>query len=104
MRSTAILTQRCQRHARLPPKPADWPVLLSKIGHLVSRKAPTLMVFVDADAVRAHMPTNSLSTLAAVTPAGTDRECPMPDGPFARWSHCQQKLTTVQLLTCSEIL
>jgi pimeloyl-ACP methyl ester carboxylesterase len=52
-----------QLYARIAPKPADWPVLLTKIGALLSKdydwskdvaaiKAPTLLVFGDADAVR----------------------------------------------------
>jgi pimeloyl-ACP methyl ester carboxylesterase len=50
-------------YARIAPKPADWPVLLTKIGELLRMdydwskdvaaiKAPTLLVFGDADAVR----------------------------------------------------
>jgi len=56
-------TPMYQLYARIAPKPADWPVLLTKIGELLrmdydwSRdvaaiKAPTLLVFGDADAVR----------------------------------------------------
>lgn len=52
-----------QMYARIAPKPADWPVLLSKLGDLLpqdydwskevaSIQAPTLLVFGDADAVR----------------------------------------------------
>ncbi len=55
-------TPMYQMYARIAPKPADWPVLLTKIGDLlrkdydwskdVSRiKAPTLLLFGDADAV-----------------------------------------------------
>ena len=51
-------------YARIAPKPADWPVLLTKIGELLRKdydwskevaaiKAPTLLVFGDADAVPA---------------------------------------------------
>jgi len=50
-------------YARVAPTPADWPVLLSKIGELVKKDydwsndvaaitAPTLLVYGDADAVR----------------------------------------------------
>jgi len=50
-------------YARIAPKPADWPVLLTKLGDLLRQdydwskevaaiKAPTLLVFGDADAVR----------------------------------------------------
>jgi pimeloyl-ACP methyl ester carboxylesterase len=50
-------------YARIAPRPADWPVLLAKIGHLLSQdydwsrevaaiKAPTMLVFADADSVR----------------------------------------------------
>ena len=50
-------------YARVAPKPADWPVLLTNIGELVKKdydwsnevaaiKAPTLLVYGDADAVR----------------------------------------------------
>jgi pimeloyl-ACP methyl ester carboxylesterase len=50
-------------YARIAPKPADWPVLLTKIGELLRMdydwskdvaaiKAPTLLVFGDVDAVR----------------------------------------------------
>jgi pimeloyl-ACP methyl ester carboxylesterase len=52
-----------QMYARIAPKPADWPVLLTKLGDLLrqdydwskevaSIQAPTLLVFGDADAVR----------------------------------------------------
>ena len=51
-------------YVRIAPKPDNWPVLLTKIGDLVRKeydwskdvaaiKAPTLLVFGDADAVRA---------------------------------------------------
>ena len=50
-------------YARIAPKPADWPVLLTKLGELVKKdydwsadvaaiQAPTLLVYGDADAVR----------------------------------------------------
>jgi pimeloyl-ACP methyl ester carboxylesterase len=50
-------------YARIAPRPQDWPVLWKKLGELVARdydwsmevaaiKAPTLLVFGDADAVR----------------------------------------------------
>jgi pimeloyl-ACP methyl ester carboxylesterase len=54
-------------YARLAPRPADWPVLLTKIGDLLRKdydwskevaaiQAPTMLVFADADAVRpAHV-------------------------------------------------
>ena len=54
-------------YARIAPKPADWPVLLTKMGELLRQdydwskdvaaiKAPTLLVFGDADALRpAHI-------------------------------------------------
>ena len=56
-------TPMYQLYARVAPKPADWPVLLTKIGELLRKdydwskdvaaiKAPTLLVFGDADAVR----------------------------------------------------
>jgi pimeloyl-ACP methyl ester carboxylesterase len=56
-------TPMYQLYARIAPKPADWPVLLTKIGELLRMdydwskdvaaiKAPTLLVFGDADAVR----------------------------------------------------
>jgi pimeloyl-ACP methyl ester carboxylesterase len=60
-------TPMYQLYARIAPKPADWPVLLTKVGTLVRKdfdwskevaaiKAPTMLVFGDADAVRpAHM-------------------------------------------------
>ncbi len=52
-----------QLYARIAPRPADWPVLLTKIGELLRKdydwsndvaaiKAPTMLVFGDADAVR----------------------------------------------------
>jgi pimeloyl-ACP methyl ester carboxylesterase len=52
-----------QMYARTAPKPADWPVLLGKMGDLLRQdydwskevaaiRAPTLLVFGDADAVR----------------------------------------------------
>jgi pimeloyl-ACP methyl ester carboxylesterase len=55
-------TPMYQMYARIAPKPADWPVLLTKIGELLRKdydwsrdiatiKAPTLLVFGDADAV-----------------------------------------------------
>ncbi len=56
-------TPMYQLYARIAPKPGDWPVLLTKIGELLRKdydwskdvaaiKAPTLLVFGDADAVR----------------------------------------------------
>lgn len=56
-------TPMYQLYSRVAPKPADWPVLLTKVGELVKKdydwskdvasiKAPTLLVFADADAVR----------------------------------------------------
>jgi len=56
-------TPMYQLYARIAPKPADWPVLLTKLGELLRKdydwskevaaiKAPTLLVFGDADAVR----------------------------------------------------
>ena len=56
-------TPMYQLYARIAPKPADWPVLLTKIGELLGKdydwskdvaaiKAPTMLVFGDADAVR----------------------------------------------------
>jgi pimeloyl-ACP methyl ester carboxylesterase len=56
-------TPMYQLYARIAPRPADWPVLLTKIGELLRKdydwskevaaiKAPTLLVFGDADAVR----------------------------------------------------
>ena len=52
-----------QMYARIAPRPADWPVLLTKIGELLRKdydwskevaaiQAPTMLVFADADAVR----------------------------------------------------
>jgi pimeloyl-ACP methyl ester carboxylesterase len=52
-----------QTYARVAPRPADWPVLLAKIGDLLRKdydwskevagiKAPTMLVFGDADAIR----------------------------------------------------
>jgi pimeloyl-ACP methyl ester carboxylesterase len=52
-----------QLYARIAPKPADWPVLVTKLGELLGKdydwskgvaaiNAPTLPVFGDADAVR----------------------------------------------------
>ena len=52
-----------QMYARIAPKPADWPVLITKLGDLLHQdydwskdvaaiQAPTLLVFGDADAVR----------------------------------------------------
>jgi pimeloyl-ACP methyl ester carboxylesterase len=56
-------TPMYQLYARIAPRPADWPVLLTKIGDLLRQdydwskdvapiKSPTLLVFGDADAVR----------------------------------------------------
>jgi len=56
-------TPMYELYARVAPRPADWPVLLTKLGELVNKaydcskdvagiKAPTLIVFGDADAVR----------------------------------------------------
>ena len=52
-----------QSYARVAPRPADWPVLVTKLGSLIRTdfdwskevgaiQAPTLLVFGDADAVR----------------------------------------------------
>ena len=57
-------TPMYQIYSRVAPKPDDWPVLLTKIGELVRKDydwskdvaalgVPTLLVFGDADAVRA---------------------------------------------------
>src|SRR6266478_1752777 len=56
-------TPMYQMYARIAPKPADWPVLITKLGDLLRKdydwskdaaaiKASTLLVFGDADAVR----------------------------------------------------
>jgi pimeloyl-ACP methyl ester carboxylesterase len=56
-------TPMYQLYARIAPRPADWPMLLIKIGDLLRQdydwskdvaaiKSPTLLVFGDADAVR----------------------------------------------------
>jgi len=56
-------TPMYQIYARIAPKPADWPVLLTKLGDMLRKdydwskdvaaiRAPTLLVFGDADAVR----------------------------------------------------
>ncbi len=56
-------TPMYQLYSRLAPKPDDWPVLLTKLGDLLRKdydwskdvaaiKAPALLVFGDADAVR----------------------------------------------------
>ena len=56
-------TPMYQLYARVAPRPADWPVLLTKLGELLRKdydwskdaaaiQAPTLLVFGDADAVR----------------------------------------------------
>jgi pimeloyl-ACP methyl ester carboxylesterase len=56
-------TPMYQLYARVAPKPAEWPVLLTKLGEMLRKdydwsndvatiKVPTLLVFGDADAVR----------------------------------------------------
>jgi pimeloyl-ACP methyl ester carboxylesterase len=56
-------TPMYELYARIAPKPADWPVLLTKVGEMLRKdydwskdvaaiKSPTLLVFGDADAVR----------------------------------------------------
>src|SRR5712692_10232015 len=56
-------TPMYQLYASVAPRPADWPVLLTKLGELLRRdydwskevaaiRAPTLLVYGDADAVR----------------------------------------------------
>ena len=56
-------TPMYELYSRVAPRPEDWPVLLTKLGELVNKdydwskdvaalKAPTLLVFGDADAVR----------------------------------------------------
>jgi pimeloyl-ACP methyl ester carboxylesterase len=56
-------TPMSQLYARIAPKPADWPMLLTKTGELLRKdydwskdvaalKMPTMLVFGDADAVR----------------------------------------------------
>lgn len=56
-------TPMYQLYRRIAPRPADWPVLLTKMGEMLSNdydwskdvaatKSPTLLVFGDADAVR----------------------------------------------------
>jgi pimeloyl-ACP methyl ester carboxylesterase len=55
-------TPMYQMYSRIAPKPADWPVLLTKIGDLLRKnydwsndvasiKIPTMLVFGDADAI-----------------------------------------------------
>ena len=55
-------TPMYQMYARIAPRPADWPVLLTKMGDLLRKEydwskdvtaiaAPTLLVFGDADAI-----------------------------------------------------
>ncbi len=55
-------TPMYQMYSRIAPKPADWPVLLTKIGELLRKnydwsndvasiKIPTMLVFGDADAI-----------------------------------------------------
>lgn len=55
-------TPMYQMYSRIAPKPADWPVLLAKIGELLGKnydwsndiasiKIPTMLVFGDADAI-----------------------------------------------------
>jgi pimeloyl-ACP methyl ester carboxylesterase len=55
-------TPMYQLYTRVAPRPADWPVLLTKLGEMMRKdydwsrevaaiKAPTLLVFGDADAV-----------------------------------------------------
>jgi pimeloyl-ACP methyl ester carboxylesterase len=50
-------------HAKIAPNPENWPVLIDKLGELLKRdndwsndtrtiKAPTMLVFADADSVR----------------------------------------------------
>jgi pimeloyl-ACP methyl ester carboxylesterase len=60
-------TPMYQGYASVAPRPEDWPVLLNKIGEMASKdydwskevatiKAPTLLIFGDADSVRtAHV-------------------------------------------------
>jgi pimeloyl-ACP methyl ester carboxylesterase len=56
-------TPMYQLYARVAPKPADWPVLLTKLGNMLRKdydwskdvaaiESPTLLVFGDGDAVR----------------------------------------------------
>jgi pimeloyl-ACP methyl ester carboxylesterase len=57
-----------QLYAKIAPRPADWPVLIRKLGEMLTRdydwskevvamKTPTMLIFGDADAVRtAHAP------------------------------------------------
>jgi pimeloyl-ACP methyl ester carboxylesterase len=56
-------TPMYQMYSRIAPRPEDWPVLLTKVGDLLRKdydwskdvavlKAPTLLIFGDADAVR----------------------------------------------------
>src|SRR5258708_1538335 len=60
---TCALPILYQLYARIAPKPDDWPALITKLGELLRQdydwskdvaaiKAPTLLVFGDADAVR----------------------------------------------------
>lgn len=52
-----------QTYARIAPRPADWPLLLTKVGDLLRKdydwsndvaaiRAPVMLVFADADAIR----------------------------------------------------
>jgi pimeloyl-ACP methyl ester carboxylesterase len=69
-------TPMYQLYARIAPKPADWPVLLTKTGELLRKhydwskdvaalKMPTMLVFGDADAVRTALASSVTPFLSA---------------------------------------
>lgn len=81
-------TPMYQLYARLAPKPADWPQLLTKLGQMLGKdydwskdvaviKSPTLLVFGDADAVRTEHAVKFFELLGGGKKdgAGTDQEC-----------------------------
>jgi pimeloyl-ACP methyl ester carboxylesterase len=72
-----------QTYARIAPRPADWPVLLAKIGDLLRKdydwssevagiKAPTMLVFGAADAIRPEHMVQFFQLLGGKKDAGWD--------------------------------
>jgi len=87
-------TPMYQLYERVAPKPAAWPVLLTKLGEMLRKdydwsndvatiKVPTLLCSVTRTPSVPRMLSSSLSSLAAVrrTADGMDRECPMRGSP-----------------------
>ncbi len=90
-------TPMYQLYARIAPRPADWPVLFTKLGDLLRKdydwskdvaasRRPLCSCLVMPTPFAPHMPWSSSSSWVAArrTPVGTARGCPIPGSLFCR--------------------